>query len=236
MVPMWMFATAIACGQHVHPQAVGEGPVGIDLHRRAAHGSGRARRRLQRRPRRQGGGRRDPRASRHRRRQLRRLDTRSRATSTRQARRTASACRRSAAPRTTWSCCPTPTSTWPPTRPSRPVTARPASGAWRSRRSWPSVTSPIRWSRRSTKRLPKIKVGPGTDPAAEMGPLVTRQHRDKVASLPRQGRRRRARRSSPTAGSTRSTAKRRLLPGRVADRQRHARRWTRTATRSSARC
>ena len=31
-------------------------------------------------------------------------------------------------------------------------------------------------------RLPKIKVGPGTDPAAEMGPLVPREHRDKVAS------------------------------------------------------
>jgi malonate-semialdehyde dehydrogenase (acetylating)/methylmalonate-semialdehyde dehydrogenase len=30
-------------------------------------------------------------------------------------------------------------------------------------------------------RLPKIKVGPGTDPNAEMGPLVTKQHRDKVA-------------------------------------------------------
>jgi malonate-semialdehyde dehydrogenase (acetylating)/methylmalonate-semialdehyde dehydrogenase len=32
------------------------------------------------------------------------------------------------------------------------------------------------------KRLPKVKVGPGTDPEAEMGPLVTKQHRDKVAS------------------------------------------------------
>jgi len=31
-------------------------------------------------------------------------------------------------------------------------------------------------------RLPKIKIGPGTDPNAEMGPLVTGQHRDKVAS------------------------------------------------------
>src|SRR2546425_2134665 len=31
-------------------------------------------------------------------------------------------------------------------------------------------------------RLPKIKVGPGSDPSSEMGPLVTRQHRDKVAS------------------------------------------------------
>jgi malonate-semialdehyde dehydrogenase (acetylating)/methylmalonate-semialdehyde dehydrogenase len=33
-----------------------------------------------------------------------------------------------------------------------------------------------------TARLPKIKIGPGTDPESEMGPLVTRQHRDKVAS------------------------------------------------------
>jgi malonate-semialdehyde dehydrogenase (acetylating)/methylmalonate-semialdehyde dehydrogenase len=32
------------------------------------------------------------------------------------------------------------------------------------------------------ERLPKVRVGPGTDPAAEMGPLVTREHRDKVAS------------------------------------------------------
>jgi malonate-semialdehyde dehydrogenase (acetylating) / methylmalonate-semialdehyde dehydrogenase len=31
-------------------------------------------------------------------------------------------------------------------------------------------------------RLPKVKVGPGTDPEAEMGPLVTGVHRDKVAS------------------------------------------------------
>jgi malonate-semialdehyde dehydrogenase (acetylating)/methylmalonate-semialdehyde dehydrogenase len=32
-----------------------------------------------------------------------------------------------------------------------------------------------------TARLPKVKVGPGSDPTAEMGPLVTKQHRDKVA-------------------------------------------------------
>src|SRR6187431_2048142 len=31
-------------------------------------------------------------------------------------------------------------------------------------------------------RLLKITVGPGSDPASEMGPLVTKQHRDKVAS------------------------------------------------------
>jgi malonate-semialdehyde dehydrogenase (acetylating) / methylmalonate-semialdehyde dehydrogenase len=32
------------------------------------------------------------------------------------------------------------------------------------------------------KRLPKVKVGPGSDPTAEMGPLVTKVHRDKVAT------------------------------------------------------
>jgi malonate-semialdehyde dehydrogenase (acetylating) / methylmalonate-semialdehyde dehydrogenase len=31
------------------------------------------------------------------------------------------------------------------------------------------------------ERLPKIKVGDGLDPTSEMGPLVTREHRDKVA-------------------------------------------------------
>ena len=32
------------------------------------------------------------------------------------------------------------------------------------------------------ERLPKVKVGDGLDPGSEMGPLITRAHRDKVAS------------------------------------------------------
>jgi malonate-semialdehyde dehydrogenase (acetylating) / methylmalonate-semialdehyde dehydrogenase len=32
------------------------------------------------------------------------------------------------------------------------------------------------------QRLPKVKVGPGLEPENEMGPLITREHRDKVAS------------------------------------------------------
>jgi malonate-semialdehyde dehydrogenase (acetylating)/methylmalonate-semialdehyde dehydrogenase len=32
------------------------------------------------------------------------------------------------------------------------------------------------------QRIPKVKIGPGDDPASEMGPLVTREHRDRVAS------------------------------------------------------
>ena len=31
-------------------------------------------------------------------------------------------------------------------------------------------------------RIPSVVVGPGTDPTAEMGPLITREHRDKVVS------------------------------------------------------
>ena len=32
------------------------------------------------------------------------------------------------------------------------------------------------------ERIAKIKVGPGNDPTSEMGPLITREHRDRVAS------------------------------------------------------
>ena len=38
------------------------------------------------------------------------------------------------------------------------------------------------------ERLPKLKIGPGLDPTSEMGPLVTREHRDKVASYIDSGR------------------------------------------------
>ncbi|HTG47694.1 MAG TPA: CoA-acylating methylmalonate-semialdehyde dehydrogenase [Actinomycetota bacterium] len=34
---------------------------------------------------------------------------------------------------------------------------------------------------RIAERLPKVRVGDGTDPDSEMGPLVTREHRDRVA-------------------------------------------------------
>jgi malonate-semialdehyde dehydrogenase (acetylating)/methylmalonate-semialdehyde dehydrogenase len=38
------------------------------------------------------------------------------------------------------------------------------------------------------ERLPKVKVGPGNDPESEMGPLITAEHRDKVASYLDSGR------------------------------------------------
>ena len=85
------------------------------------------------------------------------------------------------------------------------------------------------------ERLPKIKVGPGSDPTVRDGPARHRDHRDKVASYLDSG---------PAQGAT-----------VVADGREHPlykdrtgsswacrssttsrRRWTATATRSSARC
>ena len=33
-----------------------------------------------------------------------------------------------------------------------------------------------------SERLPQLRIGPGSDPDSEMGPLITREHRDRVAS------------------------------------------------------
>src|SRR5438876_546304 len=38
------------------------------------------------------------------------------------------------------------------------------------------------------ERIPKVKVGDGMEPDAEMGPLITREHRDRVASYVERGR------------------------------------------------
>ncbi len=37
-------------------------------------------------------------------------------------------------------------------------------------------------------RLPNVRVGPGLEPSSEMGPLITREHRDRVASYVERGR------------------------------------------------
>ena len=102
--------------QLLHPEAVRERPVGrlriAELLLEAGLPAGR----LQRRQRRQ--GRRSTRssASGHRGGQLCRLDPDREYIYATGARRTASGCRRWAARRTTWSSCPTPISTRPPTR------------------------------------------------------------------------------------------------------------------------
>ena len=102
MVPMWMFPVALACGNTFILKPSERDPSAALPHGRAAEGGRPARRRVQRRQRRQGGGRRDPAPSRHRRGQLRRLDADRRVHLRDRRRGTASACRRWAAPRTTW--------------------------------------------------------------------------------------------------------------------------------------
>ena len=71
------------------------------------------------------------------------------------------------------------------------------------------------------ERLPKITVGDGMDPASEMGPLVTREHRDKVAGYLDSG----AAQGAKVVADGRETAPggRRLLPRRLAARRRHDR-------------
>jgi malonate-semialdehyde dehydrogenase (acetylating)/methylmalonate-semialdehyde dehydrogenase len=41
---------------------------------------------------------------------------------------------------------------------------------------------------RITERIGALRIGPGTEPDSDMGPLVTREHRDKVASYIERGR------------------------------------------------
>ncbi len=161
-------------------QAEREGPVGVGVDRRALPGGGPARRRAHRRARRQGGRRHAAHASGRRGRLVRRLHAH-RAVRLRDRRRsTASACRRSAARRTTCSCCPTPTSTSPRMQPSTRASARPASAAWRSRWSSRSTRSPTSSRRRSPRRWAASAPGDGTRDN-DMGPLITGAHRDKVA-------------------------------------------------------
>ena len=83
------------------------------------------------------------------------------------------------------------------------------------------------------ERIPSVKVGPGNEPDNEMGPLITGEHRDKVRGYVdgRGGRGRDGRRRRP-----RRRAGRGLLPQPDAARQRHAGAWPATTTRSSARC
>ena len=48
--------------------------------------------------------------------------------------------------------------------------------------SSPSATSPTTLVEAISTRMGTLKIGPGTDPASQMGPLITAEHRDKVAS------------------------------------------------------
>ena len=78
--------------------------------------------------------------------------------------------------------CPTPISGWPPMPLSPRLMDRRASAAWRFPSWSPWAAWPILWSTRSGDAWRIFKVGPGMEEGNEMGPLITREHRDRVAS------------------------------------------------------
>ena len=238
MVPCWFFPIAIAAGNTVVAEAEREGSVGRQLARRAV-GRGRAARRacstsctatrsrstaLLEHPDVQGGV-------------VRRLDAdRALRVRDRDARR-ASACRRSAARRTTWSCCPTPTSTSRPTPRSTRASARPASGAWRSRRRRGRRRSPTSSSPKIAERIGGLHGRRRPRPAPTWARSSPRAHLDKVASYLDAGVQRGRRRSSSTAASASFDGDAAgFWLGPDALRPRHARHGRSTPTRSSARC
>ena len=105
---------------------------------------------------------------------------RSPSTSTQPAPPTASASRHSAARRTTPSSCPTPTSTSPPTPRSTPASAPPANAAWPSRALVAVGDIADELVAKITDRTDTLKHR-RRHPGSDMGPLVTKVHRDKVA-------------------------------------------------------
>ena len=164
MVPMWMFANAIACGNTfiLKPSEKDPSPslFFADLWQRG----GAARRRVLTSCRAHAKRWIDcsitPRSRRCRSWARRRLL----ATSMRQGRAMASACRRSAVRRTTWSSCPTRTSRLPRTRRCLRGTARPGSAAWRSRPWSRWATSETAWWRRSPRASRPSRSAPATIP------------------------------------------------------------------------
>ena len=134
---------------------------------------------------------------------------------------TGSGCRRSAAPRTTWWCCPTPTSTSPPTPRSRPRTAPPVSGAWRCRWSSRSVDVADRTRRRDHRADPAAAHRTRVGPRCRDGPVDHPRTLRPCGVVSRRGNdRRRARRRRRARAALRRGG---LLPRRVARRRRAAR-------------
>ncbi len=201
--------------QRVRAEAVGEGPVGVPAGRPAVAAGGAARRRLHRsctatsRV-----GQRDARPSRALPPSPSSGRRRSRAMSTNAAPRRASGCRRSAAPRTTWWCCPTPTS-------ASAADAAVSAGYGSAGERCMAISAVVAVGDTGdalveaiAERTRALRTGPGNADDSQMGPLVTRAHRDKVAgyvdAADHRGRR-------PRGGRARGVGRRRRLlprPGR----------------------
>jgi malonate-semialdehyde dehydrogenase (acetylating)/methylmalonate-semialdehyde dehydrogenase len=180
MVPDVDVGAGARVRQHVHAQAVGEGSVGVALHREllkeagvpdgvfnVVHGG-------------QGRGRRAARASRHQRDLVRRLDA-DREVRVRDATRPASGCQALGGAKNHMIVLPDADIDMAPTRRLGGVRLRGERCMAVSQVvAVGDVADPL--VEAIKQRIPNVKLGDGMDASSEMGPLITREHRDKVAS------------------------------------------------------
>ena len=185
MIPLWFLPYAIACGNSfiLKPSEQDPRPAAlimevVDAVEEIPRGRG------QPGPRRPRGGDRDPRATRRSTRSPSSAGPRRPASSPKARCARASACRRSAAPRTPWSSCPTPISSRRCRRSWAPPSAPPGSAAWPDRSACSSATrrGGPRCARRWSRRPPGSRSGPGSDPETDVCPMVSAAARDKVAA------------------------------------------------------
>ena len=181
MVPMWMWAPALACGNCFVLKPSEKDPECVAPRCRASRGGGGAGRRLQRRARRSGCGRAVARASRRRRDQLRRVDPIARSiyeTGTKNGKRVQAL-----------GGAKNHMVVLPDADIDMAADAAVSAGYGSAGERCMAVSVVVAVGdvadplvRAIKDRLPNVKVGSGLDPASEMGPLITREHRDRVAS------------------------------------------------------
>ena len=180
MVPMWMWAPALACGNTFVLKPSEKDPSASLYTAQLLARGGRAGRRLQRRARRQGRRRRGARASRHRRGLVRRLDA-DRAVRVRDGTKTGKRVQALGGAKNHMIVLPDADIDM-----AADAAVSAAYGSAGERCMAISQVVAVGDAARPLvaaikQRLPKIKVGDGFEPDVEMGPLVTREHRDKVA-------------------------------------------------------
>jgi malonate-semialdehyde dehydrogenase (acetylating)/methylmalonate-semialdehyde dehydrogenase len=216
MVPMWMFPMALACRQLLHPEAVRARPLGSLLMAELAEGSGPARWRVQRRPWRQG-----PRSMRSS--PIPGIEAVSFVGSTPIAEYIYTTGTAHGKRVQALGGAKNHMIVMPDADMTRPSDALMGAGYGSAGERCMAISVAVavgdktatRWSSQAGARA-RLKVGPGTDPEAEMGPLVTKQHYEKVKGYVD-----RASRKAPSWWSTAAASSCRA---------------TRTATSSAAAC